>query len=134
MCSYKRKQHDMTKFFLILNLAVSGQLLGLSCGTQGLHCVPLLRLVHFLLQCADSLVEARGLSSSEASAILVPLLGIELPSSALQGGFLTMGKSHKLFFCNWCFLKCAVALENQQIGEGCQFFCRSCVRSFLFFS
>ena len=47
------------------------------------------------MQHGASLVEARGLSFSEAHGILVARPGIKLASSALQGRFLTTGPPGK---------------------------------------
>ena len=62
-------------------------MLGLSFGTQDLHCV----LRDLSLWCGDSLVVACGLSCSEARGILAP----KLMSPALQSGFSTTGPPEK---------------------------------------
>ena len=62
-------------------------MLGLSFGTQDLHCV----LWGLSLWCRDSLVVVCGLSCSKACGILAP----ELMSPALQSGFSTTGPPGK---------------------------------------
>ena len=77
-------------YLLIMYLAA----LSLSCSIQGLHCIMgdlSLRHMDSQVVACGSVVAARGLGCPLTCGILVPGPGIELMSSAFQGGFLTTG-------------------------------------------
>ena len=103
--------------YLLIYLFVCLAVPGLSCGMQDLRCSMwnlLLWCTGSLVQCgllsscgtralerAGSVVAAYGPSCPMACGILVPQLGIEPLSPALEGGFLTTGppgKSPGFFF------------------------------------
>ena len=80
----------LTIFLLLIYLAA----LGLSCGTQDLHCV----IWDFSLRHTGSKVAMHGLSCSMAWGILDPWSRIEPMSPALQDRFLTTGPPGKSLF------------------------------------